>query len=86
MLVLLPYYIISSVKCRGNYWFLSANKDGLSEKDYEELFLKQIVGTYSTLIASELVQMYIRHGLQNGKISPKTGEHQNVTVSAVQAP
>ena len=51
------------------------DKHGLSEKDYEELFLKQIVGTYRTLIASELAQMYIRHLLQNHKISPTTGEH-----------
>ena len=51
------------------------DKYGLSEKDYEELFLKQIVGTYRTLIASELAQMYIRHLLQKEKISSTTGEH-----------
>ena len=49
------------------------DQDGLTEKDYEKLFLKQILGAYSTLIASELSQMYIRHQLMDGRMAPTTG-------------
>lgn len=50
------------------------DEDGLSEEDYEKLFLSQILCSYSTLIASELSQMYIRHQLKENKIDPHSGK------------
>ena len=49
------------------------DENGLTECDYQELFLKQIIQTYSTLIASELSQMYIRHILREKRIDSSTG-------------
>lgn len=50
---------------------------GMTVDDYSTLFRNTILGTYITLLASELSQMYIRHAIRDDKICILTGRSQD---------
>lgn len=48
--------------------------DLLDEKTYEKLFKETVIDSYKTIIEAELMQMFIRHGINNGFINRHTGK------------
>ncbi len=52
---------------------VKVDKDGMSEKDYENIFKDTIISTFSKLLETELAQMYIRHSIKEGNMCPITG-------------
>lgn len=45
----------------------------VKENDYKELFKKNVLNGYKSLLESELSQMYIRHMIREGGMCPRTG-------------
>lgn len=52
---------------------LNEKCDQVKEKDYEELFKKNVLNGYKSLLESELSQMYIRHMIREGGMCPYSG-------------
>lgn len=52
---------------------LNEKGDTTNEKDYKELFKKNVLNGYKYLLESELSQMYIRHMIREGGMCPRYG-------------
>ena len=47
--------------------------DPVNERDYKDMFKKNILNSYKSLLESELSQMYIRHMIREGGMCPLSG-------------
>lgn len=52
---------------------LNEKGDPVSEQDYKDMFKKNVLNGYKSLLESELSQMYIRHMIREGGMCPHSG-------------
>lgn len=64
---------ILTVNTFGTNFFDADSFPGVSKAEYEEILKRRIITVYKSLLASELVQMYIRHSIREDGRCPITG-------------
>lgn len=64
---------ILTVNTFGTNFYDADSFPGVSKAEYEEILKRRIITVYKSLLASELVQMYIRHSIREDGRCPITG-------------
>ena len=64
---------ILTVNTFGTNFYDANSFYGVSKAEYEEILKRRIITVYKSLLASELVQMYIRHSIREDGRCPITG-------------
>ena len=64
---------ILTVNTFGTNFYDADSFNGVSKAEYEEILKRRIITVYKSLLASELVQMYIRHSIREDGRCPITG-------------
>lgn len=64
---------ILTVNTFGTNFYDAGSFPGVSKAEYEEILKRRIITVYKSLLASELVQMYIRHSIREDGRCPITG-------------
>lgn len=64
---------VLTVNTFGENFYDEASCNGLSREEYEEILKQRIIIVYKSLLASEMVQMYLRHSIREDGRCPITG-------------
>ena len=64
---------ILTINTFGTNFYDADSFPGVSKTEYEEILKRRIITAYKSLLASELVQMYIRHSIREDGRCPITG-------------